>query len=258
MPVSINGNGSITGLVITTADLADGSVTTAKIAAGAVATVDIADSAVTTAKIADLNVTTAKIADSAITSGKIADGAVATVDIADSAVTTAKIADSAITTGKIADGAVATADIADSAVTTAKIANANVTVAKISATGTASSTTFLRGDGSWQAVSSTPTTDQVLTATAGATAGAVGTYAFCVVAANIAEVATGGTAAGSNLRYASKDSYSRVYFTGTLSFVVAGGTPSGTWRNMGYSLRSYSACSDYPYYTPATLWLRIS
>lgn len=228
MPVSINGNGSITGLVITTADLADGSVTTAKIAAGAVATVDIADSAVTTAKIADLNVTTAKIADSAITSGKIADGAVATVDIA------------------------------DSAVTTAKIANANVTVAKISATGTASSTTFLRGDGSWQAVSSTPTTDQVLTATAGAAVGAVGTYSFCVAAANLAEVATGGTTAGSNLRYANKDSYSRVYFTGTLSFVDVGGTPAGTWRNVGYYFRRYTACSDYPYYTPATIWLRIS
>lgn len=76
MTVSINGDGTITGLVITTADLADGSVTTAKIAAGAVATVDIADSAVTTAKIADSNVTTAKIADSNVTSAKLANTAV--------------------------------------------------------------------------------------------------------------------------------------------------------------------------------------
>lgn len=122
MTVSINGDGTITGLVITTADLADGSVTTAKIAAGAVATVDIADSAVTTAKIADANVTTAKIADSAITTGKIADGAVATADIADSAVTTAKIADSNVTTAKIADANVTTAKIAANAVTAAKLA----------------------------------------------------------------------------------------------------------------------------------------
>ena len=42
-----------------------------------------------------------------------------------------------------------TTSIQDGAVTTPKIADANVTVIKISATGTASSSTFLRGDGSW-------------------------------------------------------------------------------------------------------------
>jgi hypothetical protein len=51
MPVTINGNGAISGLVITTTDLQDGSVTTPKIADGAVATADIANSAVTVAKI---------------------------------------------------------------------------------------------------------------------------------------------------------------------------------------------------------------
>jgi hypothetical protein len=39
--------------------------------------------------------------------------------------------------------------IADGAVSTAKIANSAVTIPKISATGTPSSTTFLRGDGAW-------------------------------------------------------------------------------------------------------------
>jgi hypothetical protein len=51
----------------------------------------------------------------------------------------------------VVDNGISTTKIADSAVTTAKIANANVTVAKLSATGTPSSTTFLRGDGSWTA-----------------------------------------------------------------------------------------------------------
>jgi hypothetical protein len=66
-------------------------------------------------------------------------------------------------------GAVVTADIADSAVTTAKLADASVTDAKISAvaagkltgtvqadrlgSGTASSSTFLRGDQTWASVS---------------------------------------------------------------------------------------------------------
>ncbi len=51
MPVTINGNGAISGVTIGTAEIQDSSVTTAKIADGAVATADIANGAVTVAKI---------------------------------------------------------------------------------------------------------------------------------------------------------------------------------------------------------------
>jgi hypothetical protein len=61
------------------------------------------------------------------------------------------VVDGGITTAKIADGAITTAKIAAGAVITDDLANSAVTVAKISATGTPSSTTFLRGDGSWTA-----------------------------------------------------------------------------------------------------------
>lgn len=57
-------------------------------------------------------------------------------------------------TTAIVSNAVTTAKINDLAVTTAKLANASVTTAKISATGTASASTYLRGDGSWQAPAS--------------------------------------------------------------------------------------------------------
>lgn len=50
---------------------------------------------------------------------------------------------SQITSNSIAAGAVSASDLAD----------ASVTAAKISASGTPSASTFLRGDGSWQAVS---------------------------------------------------------------------------------------------------------
>lgn len=60
---------------------------------------------------------------------------------------------SQITSNSIAAGAVSASDLADGSITTDKLANSAVTTTKISATGTPSSSTFLRGDGSWQAVS---------------------------------------------------------------------------------------------------------
>ena len=53
--------------------------------------------------------------------------------------TSADITDSVITSAKIVDGTIANADIADS----------TIALAKLSATGTASSATFLRGDNTW-------------------------------------------------------------------------------------------------------------
>jgi hypothetical protein len=61
----------------------------------------------------------------------------------------ASIQDDAITSAKIADDAVVTAAIADDAITAALMADDAVGVAQLSATGTASGSTFLRGDNAW-------------------------------------------------------------------------------------------------------------
>lgn len=53
----------------------------------------------------------------------------------------------------IADNAVTTSKIGDAAVTGEKLANGSVSTEKISATGTANSTTYLRGDGTWTTTS---------------------------------------------------------------------------------------------------------
>ena len=49
------------------------------------------------------------------------------------------------------DGSIVAADLASNCVTTAKVADDAITIAKLSATGTASSSTFLRGDGAFAA-----------------------------------------------------------------------------------------------------------
>lgn len=106
------------------------------------------------------------------------------------------------------------------------------------ATGTADSTTYLRGDQTWATVSTTPTTAQVLSATAGASAGAVGTYAFCRDTTG-ASISAGTTRAGSALRYTSANA-------------TFGGTPAGTWRLMG----NLDGCGGGA--GLSSLWLRIS
>lgn len=72
--------------------------------------------------------------------------------VANLAINTQKIAENAVSSSKIVDGAITSFKLAIDAVETDKIKDASVTVAKISATGTASSTTFLRGDGAWMDV----------------------------------------------------------------------------------------------------------
>jgi hypothetical protein len=102
---------------------------------------------------------------------------------------------------------------------------------------------------SW-AASPAPTSAQVGTATAGLTAGAVGTYAFCAhTTANISW-ALGDAIAGSSLRATTVSS------TGTLtsSSIVSGSTgsaPAGTW----IALSAQFAATNY---TPRGLFLRIS
>lgn len=77
---------------------------------------------------------------------------------------------------------------------------------------------------------STVSTSAVLSATAGAGAGEVGTYAFCANPTNEnSAFAAGATIAGSRLRYVAIYRQS----SGTMS-VEYYGTPSGTWRVMSH------------------------
>jgi hypothetical protein len=100
------------------------------------------------------------------------------------------------------------------------------------------------------APSSAPTTAQVLTATAGASVGAVGTYAF-LWDVNAATRSEGTTLAGSNLRYANTS------IGATGPGYNSGGTPSGTWRVMGVS--GYGGGSPQTSSgLRSSVWLRIS
>ena len=124
------------------------------------------------------------------------------------------------------------------------LASGSVATARLG-TGTANSGTFLRGDGTWAVASSTPSTADVLNATAGASWGAVGTYAYATRFSGTGNMAPGTTVAGSGLSPAALT----VGGYGSVSFSGSGAAPSGTWRAMGGGGVAGS---------PLTLWLRIS
>jgi hypothetical protein len=172
--------------------------------------------------------------------------------VVDGGITTAKIADGAVTSAKIADGTIATGDLADSAVTTAKIANANVTIAKISASGTPSSSTFLRGDGSWQS------------AGASTTYGDIGTYVIAFFSSSInAEVTPGSTVSGSSLTRVNKsEEYRGLPLNGDGAAFPTSSNPSmtslglsGTWRAMTRAKNGNS--NDFKFFA-SSLFVRIS
>jgi hypothetical protein len=60
-----------------------------------------------------------------------------------------KPADKPLTSADITDGIITSAKITDATIVNGDIANSTIALAKLSATGTASSTTFLRGDNTW-------------------------------------------------------------------------------------------------------------
>lgn len=112
--------------------------------------------------------------------------------------------------------------------------------------------TPLRASQAIAALAPAPTTTEVLDATAGATAGGVGTYVFARNSGTVT-VAFGGTVAGSALTPVNIG----VSGTSSTSIVISTTTAqTGTWRCMGYSL--YANNGADPDSFGVTLWLRIS
>lgn len=110
----------------------------------AVATVDLTG-VITTAQLADGSVTTIKVGTDAITTTKLADGAVTTTELGDSAVTAIKITDGTITTAKIGDSQVTTTKIGDGSITKAKIGTGLSAVEKVTSLPTLPDANYPQG-----------------------------------------------------------------------------------------------------------------
>jgi hypothetical protein len=115
----------------------------------------------------------------------------------------------------------------------------------VPAPGTSSNVLTSNGTAWTSTAPGAPTTAQVLTATAGATAGAVGTYAWLYTTDRVT-LSPGDTKAGSTLYFAN----SGIDSTQNSDTYLTSPSTSGTWRCMGY-LRPFGN-------TSATVFLRIS
>lgn len=134
-------------------------------------------------------------------------------------------------------------NITGNAATATSATSATSATTATTATNATNATTAASCTGNAETVT-TVTTTQVLNATAGASVGAVGTYASCFNSANNATDTPGSTIAGSQLWYSTTQT------SGVQSVI----RPSGTWRLMGRTV-GYSGCTTF---YAASLWLRIS
>ena len=160
---------------IDTAHIGDLQVTTAKIAADAITAAKIADDVINSEHYAAGSIDNEHIADDAINSEHYADGSIDNAHIADDAIDSEHYAADSIDTEHYAAGSVDATALGADCVTAAKIgdnvlnsehyaaasidnehlADDAVGVAELSATGTASSSTFLRGDNAWATAGTT-------------------------------------------------------------------------------------------------------
>ena len=145
-------NAQIAAGAVDTAEIAADAVTSNEIAAGAVGTTELAatlDLSGKTVTLAADAVATGNIDSDVITSREIATNAVTANELADNAVDTNAIIDSAVTGAKMAANSIDSDQYVDGSIDNAHLADDAVGIDELSATGTASSGTFLRGDNAW-------------------------------------------------------------------------------------------------------------
>ena len=137
--------------VVDTAHIKDNAITTAKIAAGTIIASDVADGSITNVKMADDAVGVAELSATGTASNSVflrgdnswqTAGSTSASDLTSGTLPIARIANDAIDSIHYAAASIDNEHLADDA----------VGVAELSATGTASSTTFLRGDNTWTAI----------------------------------------------------------------------------------------------------------
>ena len=147
--------------VIKTNSIAANAITAAKIDTDTITAGDIAPNAVDSSEIATGAIDLAHMSVNSIDSDQYVDGSIDLVHMSansidsdqyvDGSIDNAHLAANSVDSDQYVDSSIDTAHIAASQITNALMADDAVGIAELSATGTASSSTFLRGDNAWVA-----------------------------------------------------------------------------------------------------------
>ena len=168
--------GDVTGTV-SNITIPDGAITSAMIGVDVIVAADLANNSITVAELSNNAVTTVKIIDNAVTGAKIAMGSDIAGDVlyyngtdyarlakgADGEVLTLASGLPSWAVDSTNVGTTAVGGMLTGTVSSASIAAGVVTPTMLSATGTASSSTFLRGDGVWATPTITETDPTAVT-----------------------------------------------------------------------------------------------
>ena len=168
---------------------------------------------------------------------------------------TAAIADNAVTSAKIPENAITSFEILTRGIVAGNIQLNTITASEIAANaiGTSELASGAVDDSHLQ--TGTDERDWVLARIAGASTGAVGTYAFFEYTTN---TAPGGTVSGSSLTYTGAFSRLDGNSSNWLANYNGSSTASGTWRCMGRIAMNIGGSGMDDVDVGATLWLRIS
>jgi len=147
----------IAGSQITNALMADNAVDSVEIVAGAIDLAHMSDNSVDSDQYVDASIDLAHMSANSVDSAQYVDGSI------DLAHMSANSVDSA----QYVDGSIDNVHLADDAVNSDELAAGSVDIAHLSASGSAGSGTFLRGDNSWEAAGGSNSFTNDVTVTSG-------------------------------------------------------------------------------------------
>ena len=142
---------------ITSANIADGTIDAAALGADCVTAAKIGDDVINSEHYAAGSIDNEHLAANSVDSAQYVDDSIDNAHIADDAVEGDQIRSGQVSGDHLAADCITAAKIADNAIGSEHLEDDAVGVAELSASGTASSSTFLRGDNTWSTPSGTNT-----------------------------------------------------------------------------------------------------